>query len=123
MNGKSVKITKRSRGYRGYASTYNEILNIFNPELQRKDICIKHKLINLLSKLRGFKFEAILGLEFKKYKMMMKQNLPLFILTKRHKQLFVKVILMTYLNQFILRLYRTYKNILEKVLIGLLIKL
>ena len=53
----------------------------------------------------------------------MKQNLPLFILTQRHKKLLVKVILMTYLNQFILRLYRTYKNILEKVLIGLLIKL
>ena len=39
LNRKSVKITKRSRGYRGYASTYNvEILNIFNPEPQRKDI-------------------------------------------------------------------------------------
>ena len=35
----------------------------------------------------------------------------------------MKEILMIYLDQFILRLYQTYKSILEKVLIGLLIRL
>ena len=32
----------------------------------------------------------------------------------------MKVILIIYLNQFILQLYQTYKNILENVLFGLL---
>ena len=35
----------------------------------------------------------------------------------------MKEILMIYLDQFILRLYQTYKSILGKVLIGLLIPL
>ena len=35
----------------------------------------------------------------------------------------MREILMIYLDQFILRLYQTYKSILEKVLIGLLIPL
>ena len=35
----------------------------------------------------------------------------------------MKEMLMIYLDQFILRLYQTYKSILEKVLIGLLIPL
>ena len=34
---KYEKITKQSRAYRGYASTYNvEILNSFNPELPER---------------------------------------------------------------------------------------
>ena len=36
---KNVKITKRSRAYRGYASNYNAaILNSFKPKLQLKNI-------------------------------------------------------------------------------------
>ena len=48
-NEKFVKITKRSRAFKGYASSYNvEILNSFNPELQLKDTesAIKNKLID-----------------------------------------------------------------------------
>ena len=49
FNEKIVKITKRSRAFKGYASSYNvEILNSFNPELQLKDTesAIKNKLID-----------------------------------------------------------------------------
>ena len=57
MVEKSAKITKQSLAYNAYASTYNvETLNSFNPQLQLKDKLIKHKLINLLSKIRNFKF-------------------------------------------------------------------
>ena len=44
------------------------------------------------------------------------------IWSRKQKQLFMKVILM-YLNQFILPLYQTYKNLLEKVRHRLLIQL
>ena len=49
MNEKIVKITKRSRAFKGHASSYNvEILNSFNPELQLKNTesAIKNKLID-----------------------------------------------------------------------------
>ena len=49
---KNVKITKRSRAYRGYTSTYN--------------VGTLNKVIKLLSKLRGFKFVTTLFLKVKK---------------------------------------------------------
>ena len=67
LNERNIKITKRLRAYRGYASTYNvDILSSFNPELTLKDTesAIQNKLINLLSNLRRFKFVTILVLEF-----------------------------------------------------------
>ena len=69
MNKKNVKLTKRSRGFRDYASSYNaQILNPFNSELELKDFesAIKNKLIDLLSELKNFKFVTKLVLEFKK---------------------------------------------------------
>ena len=66
---KNVKITGREHSFKGFVSTYNvEILNSFNVELQLKDTesTIKNKPIDLLSKLRGFKFVAILVLVLKK---------------------------------------------------------
>ena len=62
MNEKNVKITKRSHAFKRYASSYVEILNSFNPELQLKD----NKLIDLLNELKGFKFMTTLVLVFKK---------------------------------------------------------
>ena len=53
----------------------------------------------------------------------MQQNIVPIILTQKQKQLFMKVILMTYINQFIVQLYQTYKNHLEKIRVGLLIQL
>ena len=52
----------------------------------------------------------------------MKQNIRPFILTQKQKQSIMKAALMMHLNQFTIRLYQTYKNILEKVRAGLLIK-
>ena len=52
----------------------------------------------------------------------MKQNIRPFILTQKQKRSIMKAALMRYLNQFTIRLYQTYKNILEKVRAGLLIK-
>ena len=51
--------------------------------------------------------------------MMMKQNIGFFISTQKLK----KVKMMICLNQFILNLYDTYKSLLEKVQVGLLIQL
>ena len=50
---KQVKITKRARALKGFASTYNvEISCSLNPELQLKDteFVIKSKLIDFLNK-------------------------------------------------------------------------
>ena len=68
MNEKNVKITKRSHAFKRYASSYVEILNSFNPELQLKDTesATKNKLIDLLNELKGFKFMTTLVLVFKK---------------------------------------------------------
>ena len=54
--------------------------------------------------------------------MMAKQNITPFFLTLKKKQLLMKVILMMSLNQSIILLYQTYKNLFEKVKFGLLIQ-
>ena len=69
LNEKNVKIAKREHASKGYASAYNvDILNSFNPELQLKDTeyVIEIKLIELLTRLKGFEFVTILVLVFKK---------------------------------------------------------
>ena len=69
LNEKNVKITKQTRAFKGYVSSYNvEILNSFNPELQLRgsESAIKTKLIELLTQLKGFKIVATLVLVFKK---------------------------------------------------------
>ena len=66
---KKQKITKRSQPYKRYASTYNvETLKCFNPHLQPKDSesTSRNKSKDLLTELKGFKFVAILVLEFEK---------------------------------------------------------
>ena len=67
MSDKNVKITKQEHAFKAYASVYNaEVLNSFNIELQLKDTesAIKSKLIELLTKLKGFKFVTALVLVF-----------------------------------------------------------
>ena len=54
--------------------------------------------------------------------MIVKQNIASFIRCQKLKQLLIRVILMTYLNQSVVRLYETYKNFFEKIWIGLLIQ-
>ena len=54
--------------------------------------------------------------------MKIKQNMTLFIPIQKQKQLSMKVILMIYLNQSILRLYQIYKNLKKKAQAGLLIQ-
>ena len=76
--------------------------------------------INLLTKLKGFKLMTTLVVEFKKTKN--DDNAKPFIQTQKQKQLLMRVILIMYLHQFIVRLYQTYKNLKEKVLAGLLIQ-
>ena len=76
--------------------------------------------INLLTKLKGFKLMTTSVVEFKKTKN--DDNAKPFIQTQKQKQLLMRVILMMYLYQFIVRLYQTYKNLKEKVLAGLLIQ-
>ena len=69
--------------YKGYVSSYYvDILNSFNHELQLKytESAIRNKLIDLYTKLRGFKFVTTLVIEFKKYKVMMQQNISFLII-------------------------------------------
>ena len=61
-----------------------------------------------------------LVLESKKIEIDEKQNMTLFIHTQKQKQSLMKVTLMMYLNQSILRLYQTSKHFQEKVQAGLL---
>ena len=65
---KTVKATKRSHGFKGYAKSYNvEILIFFfNLELKDTESAIKNKLMNLLIWFKSFKFVTTLVLEFKK---------------------------------------------------------
>ena len=65
----NVKITKQSHAFEGYVILYYaEILSSFNPELQLKDdkSATKNKPIDLLPKLKSFKFVTKVVLEFKK---------------------------------------------------------
>ena len=54
---------------------------------------------------------------------MLKQNIAPFTLTQKQKQLLMRVILMMYLNQSVVQLNQTNKNLLKKVWTGLLIQL
>ena len=81
-------------------------------------------LIYLLSELRGFKSLTTLVLEFKKIEDDVKTNYSIFLIwTQKQRQLSMKVMLIIYLNQFMLRLYHTQKNLWEKVQVELLIQL
>ena len=67
---------------------YNvEILNSFNPELQLKDTesAVKSKLIELLTRLRGFKFVTTLVLVFKKIESKDKKSMTIFIQAQKQK--------------------------------------
>lgn len=78
---KKSKITKWSRAFKGYASTYGvKILNYFNSELEPKESTKKEKGI-------------------------IKQYITRLMLTQKQKQLLLKVILIIYFSQFILWLY------------------
>lgn len=64
---KKAKITKRYHAYKGHASPYNiDISSLSNSEQQLKDFesASRNKLIDLLTELRGFKFETTLFIEF-----------------------------------------------------------
>ena len=61
---KNENIAKWSRAYKGYASTYVDIVNSLFPEIQLKNTgsVIKNKLKDLLCELRGFKIVMALVL-------------------------------------------------------------
>ena len=66
---KNVKIKKWEHTFKGFASTYNvKVLNSFEPELHIRDTkpVIKSKSIELLTRLKGFKFVTTFVLVFKK---------------------------------------------------------
>ena len=54
---------------------------------------------------------------------MMQNNIAPLIQTQKLNQLLIKMTLMMYLNQSLLRLYQIYKNLLQNVQAGLLIQL
>ena len=67
MDENVLKITKRSHSYKDSLSTHSvKILNSFSSELQVKytKFAVKYKPIDLLSKLREFKFVTTLDFEF-----------------------------------------------------------
>ena len=65
---KNENIAKWSHAYKGYASTYVDIVNSLFPEIQLKNTgsVIKNKLKDLLCELRGFKIVMALVLADKK---------------------------------------------------------
>ena len=83
------KFELKPHAHKSYASTYKyEVFNSFNLELQLKNTesPIRDKLINLLSKLRGFKFVTTLVLEFEKIKSDDETKCTLFHKQHFHKQ-------------------------------------
>ena len=80
---------------------------------------MRNKLINLLSQWRGFKFVTALVLKVKKSENDYEIKFTTFYSNPKSEV----IINGSDLNQFILQLYQTYKVILEKVLVGLLIQL
>ena len=111
---KKCKIAKRSHSYKRYASTCNvEILNSFHPELQVKhtEFAIENELIYQLSEVREFKFVTRLVLEFRNIESNDEAKYSIFYLNSKTRIILMKVILMMYLNQFILQLYQISKNI------------
>ena len=105
---KKCKLAKRSHSYKRYASTCNvEILNSFHPELQVKhtEFAIENELIYQLSEVREFKFVTRLVLEFRTIESNDEAKYSIFYLNSKTKIILMKVILMMYLNQFILQLY------------------
>ena len=65
LTKKNAKISKQANAFKGYASPYNvEILKAFDLKLKLKDTesAIKNKLIDLLTELKGLKFETALVL-------------------------------------------------------------
>ena len=66
-------------------SYYIEILNTFNPELQRKDteFAVRNKLTYLFSELESLEFMATLALELKKIKSDDKAKYDIFYLDSK----------------------------------------
>ena len=83
---------------------------------------IRNKLIDLLPVINSFKFVAALVLEFRKIKRVEKTKYDILYLNSKQKQLLMKVTLTMFLNQSVLQLYQSYKNLWEKVQAGLLIQ-
>ena len=97
-----------------FESVYNvEMLNSFKPELQLKDIesASKSKLIDLLSKLRGFKFVITLVLVYKKLENEAKTKYDNFYSSSKTEKIPMKMTVMMCFSQSILYLYETYKNL------------
>lgn len=53
------------------------------------------------------KFDTTLAVEFNEFKVIMEQDIKLFIQTQKQKQLIMKVTLKMYLNQFMVPLCQT----------------
>ena len=109
-----TKITKRYHAFKDYSSSYNhEILNSFNPELQFEvtECAFKNKLIELLPELKGFKFVTALVLEFKKKQSDDKTVYNSFYWNSKAEKIINKTDINDYLNQSILQLYQTCKNL------------
>ena len=96
------------------------VLLILNYGLKDAESAVKNKLMDLLAELREVEF--LTRFAFRMQKVIKKENMALFSRTQKQKQLLIKVILMMYLNQSILQLYQTHKNLLENIWVGLLIQ-
>ena len=108
-----MKITKRERAFKGYASTYNvEILNSVNPEVHLKDTAsaIESKLIKLLTQVKGFKFVTTLVLVLKKIESEDKTKYDTVYSSSKAEIIINKIdIVMMFFNQSVLQFPQTYK--------------
>ena len=115
FNEKNIKRTKRVHTFKGFPSFYNvEILDSFKPELQLEDTesAIKSKLIDLLTKLKGFKFVTtlVLVLVFKKIESEDKAKYDTFYSSSK-PEIIINESDIDDVFESILQLYQTYKNL------------
>ena len=99
-------------------------MNSFKLEQQLKatESTIKNKIIDSLSELRGFKILTKLVLEFKKIESDNETKYSIFCSNLKAQTTINEKDTDDVSNQFILRLYQRYINILEKVRVGLLLQ-
>ena len=108
MNEKNIKMTKLAYAFKGYASSYNiEFWNYFKSELQPRDTesAIKSKFVTTLFLV----LKKIKSDDKTKYDMFYSHSKAETFINECGIEYIESV--MMYLNQSILQLYRTYKNL------------
>ena len=102
------------QAFKGFASSYNvEIVNSFNPELLLKNTesVIKSKVIDFLSKWRGFKFMTTLVLVLKKIESEDKTKYDIFYSSSKIELIINENDIDDVFQSIYLQLHQIYKDL------------